>query len=195
MTAGKTDLTVAIDQPKIYDLEQFYSQVVGAGRANEGLRADWQAHLRLARTACGFKYVRFHGLYHDDMHVLDEVDGKHIYNFQYIDALFDAMLDMDVRPFVEFGFCPSLIATQRDTVGQARTLPPTDSIHCTLCSQVADRLCPRCSGGKVMAALLNSWINGPIWCERQSIIGSNATGCRRFAPGISNVGTRLVCRP
>lgn len=141
MTAGKTDLTVAIDQPKIYDLEQFYSQVVGAGRANEGLRADWQAHLKLARAACGFKYVRFHGLYHDDMHVLDEADGKHVYNFQYIDALFDAMLDMGVRPFVEFGFCPSLIATQRDTVGRESPFS-LDSVHCTEYNRVADRLFP-----------------------------------------------------
>ncbi|OKO97460.1 Beta-xylosidase [Penicillium subrubescens] len=96
MMTSRTDLTVAIDQPKIYDFKHFYSQVVGAGRANEGLRADWQAHLKLAQRACGFKYVRFHGLYHDDMHVLSEVEGKHVYNFQYIDALFDTMLDMGV---------------------------------------------------------------------------------------------------
>ncbi|GES63894.1 beta-xylosidase [Aspergillus terreus] len=109
-------LQVSVDKPKIDTFEHFWSQVVGAGRANEGLRADWQAHLKLVHTTCGFKYVRFHGLYHDDMHVIHEIDGQHVYNFQYIDALFDAMLDMGVRPFVEFGFCPSLIATEVDTV-------------------------------------------------------------------------------
>lgn len=108
---------VSVDKPKIDTFEHCWAQVVGAGRANEGLRADWQAHLKFVHTTCGFKYVRFHGLYHDDMHVIHEVDGKHVYNFQYIDALFDAMLDMGVRPFVEFGFCPSLIATEVDTVG------------------------------------------------------------------------------
>ena len=97
-------------------LEPFWSHVVGAGRANEGLRADWQKHLKQAQSACGFSYVRFHGLFHDDMHVVAEVDGKHVYNFQYIDALFDAILELDVRPFVEFGFCPSLLATETATV-------------------------------------------------------------------------------
>lgn len=98
------------------ELNPFWSHVVGAGRANEGLRADWQKHLKMAQLAGGFCYVRFHGLFHDDMHVVAEVDGKHVYNFQYIDALFDAMLELDARPFVEFGFCPSLMATQTATV-------------------------------------------------------------------------------
>jgi xylan 1,4-beta-xylosidase len=97
-------------------LNPFWSHVVGAGRANEGLRADWQKHLKFVSSSCGVSYVRFHGLYHDDMHVVAEVDGKHVYNFQYIDALFDAILELDVRPFVEFGFCPSLLATQTATV-------------------------------------------------------------------------------
>jgi hypothetical protein len=35
-------------------LQHFWSTVVGAGRANEGLRADWQAQLAAARDACGF---------------------------------------------------------------------------------------------------------------------------------------------
>lgn len=98
-------------------LKPFWSQVVGAGRANEGLRADWQRHLRQASAACGFRYVRFHGLFHDDMHVYNEIDGAPVYNFQYVDALFDSMLDIKVRPFVELGFCPSVLATETGTVG------------------------------------------------------------------------------
>ncbi|KAL2202168.1 glycoside hydrolase, family 39 [Sarocladium strictum] len=115
----------------VAQLKPFWSQVVGAGRANEGLRADWQHHLKLVSSACGFRYVRFHGLYHDDMHVVAEVDGQHVYNFQYIDALFDAMLDLGVRPFVEFGFCPSPIATVTDTVfwWKGHASPPKEIGH------------------------------------------------------------------
>lgn len=98
------------------ELRPFWSSVVGAGRANEGLRADWQSHLKLVSSACGFRYVRFHGLYHDDMHVVAKVGGQFVYNFQYIDALFDAMLHLDVRPFVELGFCPSVLTTGPGTV-------------------------------------------------------------------------------
>jgi beta-xylosidase len=38
-----------------------------AGRANEGLRADWQQQLAYVRKECGFKYIRMHGLLTDDM--------------------------------------------------------------------------------------------------------------------------------
>ena len=45
---------------------------VGAGRANEGLRADWQRQLTYAHHECGFKYIRMHGLFDDDMGVYRE---------------------------------------------------------------------------------------------------------------------------
>jgi hypothetical protein len=48
------------------------SKVVGAGRANEGLRATWQEELQTAHDEAGFQYVRFHGIFHDDMFVYRE---------------------------------------------------------------------------------------------------------------------------
>ena len=51
---------------------RFYREVIGAGRAAEGLRADWQRDLAIAHRECGFKYIRFHGLLHDEMGVYCE---------------------------------------------------------------------------------------------------------------------------
>ena len=99
-------------------LDRFWSKCVGAGRANEGLRADWQDQLRLAVKECGFKYVRFHGLYHDDMFVYREVNGRAIHNFQYVDILCDKLLEIGIKPFVEFGFCPKDLATETGATKQ-----------------------------------------------------------------------------
>ncbi|VUC23274.1 unnamed protein product, partial [Clonostachys rosea] len=114
--------------PSIGPLRPFWSLVTGAGRAAEGLRADWQAHLKYTSKNCGFKYVRFHGIFHDDMFVYNEVDGQVVFHFQYIDAVFDAMLDMGVRPFVEFAFCPRPLATKHDTTfwWKGHGSPPSD---------------------------------------------------------------------
>lgn len=110
-------------------LVHYWSKVVGAGRANEALRATWQEELATAHKYDGFEYVRFHGLFHDDMFVYREDEqGRPIYNFQYIDDVFDRMLADGVRPFVELSFSPSQMATVKNTTfwWQANGSPPSD---------------------------------------------------------------------
>lgn len=60
---------------------RFYREVVGAGRAAEGLRTDWMRDLAIVHQECGFRYIRFHGLLHDEMGVYSEdKNGNPIYN-------------------------------------------------------------------------------------------------------------------
>lgn len=89
----------------------YWSVGVGAGRANEGLRAGWLEQLSLVKEHCGFQYVRMHGIFHDDMFVyFQKPDGSVVYNWQYVDELYDRMLDMGVKPFVELAFFPKDMA-------------------------------------------------------------------------------------
>jgi len=102
---------------------------VGAGRANEGLRADWQAQLSTVQREIGFHYLRFHGIFHDDMGVYTEdPHGQPIYNFQYVDALYDALLARHIRPFVELSFMPHALASGPETVfwWKGNITPPKD---------------------------------------------------------------------
>lgn len=106
--------------------------VVGAGRANEGLRADWQEQLADVQQNIGFRYIRMHGLLCDDMGVYSEdKDGRPMYNFQYIDALYDALLRLKIRPFVEIGFTPSKLASGPETIfwWKGNTTPPKDPVR------------------------------------------------------------------
>src|SRR5580692_3636361 len=87
-------------------------RVVGAGRAAEGLRADWQAQLATVQNEIGFHYLRMHGLLNDEMGVYTEdKQGNPQFSFQYIDSLYDALLKLNVRPFVELTFMPSKLAS------------------------------------------------------------------------------------
>jgi xylan 1,4-beta-xylosidase len=96
---------------------RMYAECIGAGRANEGLRADWQQQLVLIKKEIDFKYIRFHGLLNDEMHVYTESkEGKSLYNWQYIDKLYDFLLSIGVRPFVELGFMPPDLASGTKTV-------------------------------------------------------------------------------
>ncbi|MGA7155253.1 MAG: beta-xylosidase [Acidobacteriaceae bacterium] len=102
---------------------------VGSGRANEGLRADWQAQLSMVQREIGFHYIRFHGILHDDMGVYTEDHhGDPIYNFQYVDTLYDALLARHIRPFVELSFMPAALASGPQTVfwWKGNITPPKD---------------------------------------------------------------------
>ncbi|WP_430933898.1 GH39 family glycosyl hydrolase [Saccharicrinis sp. 156] len=92
--------------------DHFWSKCVGAGRANEALRAGWLEQLELVHQTCGFETVRFHGLFHDDMFPIVTERGKTTYNWQYIDDVFDRMLELDVRPFVELSYFPKTMAAE-----------------------------------------------------------------------------------
>ena len=101
----------------------------GLDRAAEGLRADWQRDLALVHRECGFKYVRFHGLLQDEMGVYSEnAHGQPVYNFQYIDALYDAILNTGMKPFVELGFMPQALASGTKTIfwWKGNVTPPKD---------------------------------------------------------------------
>jgi xylan 1,4-beta-xylosidase len=101
---------------------------VGAGRANEGLRADWQRQLRRAHDECGFRYIRFHGLFCDDMGVYFEEKGRPVYNWQYVDELFDFLQSIGMKPFVELGFMPGALASGSQTIfwWRGNVTPPKD---------------------------------------------------------------------
>lgn len=109
--------------------DEFYKMTVGAGRAAEGLRADWQRQLATVNRECGFKYVRFHALLHDEMGVYNEDrNGAPVYNFQYIDQLYDAILNTGMKPFVEVGFMPERLASGDRTIfwWKGNVTPPND---------------------------------------------------------------------
>ena len=110
-------------------LNTFFNECVGAGRAAEGLRADWQQQLAFVRKECGFRYIRMHGLLTDEMAVYSEdKNGKPQYNFMYIDVLFDFLHSIGMKPFVELGFMPASLASGNKTIfwWRGNVTPPRD---------------------------------------------------------------------
>ena len=89
-----------------------YFKCISAGRAAEGLRADWREHLEDVQANMPCEYIRFHGLLHEEMGVITIGEkGETIYNFQYVDDLFDYLLSVNIKPFVELSFMPQVLAS------------------------------------------------------------------------------------
>ena len=110
-------------------LNTMFKECIGAGRANEGLRADWQQQLAYVKKECGFKFIRMHGLLTDDMGVYrEDRKGNPEYNYMYVDVLFDYLLSIGIKPFVELGFMPQALASGDKTIfwWRGNVTPPKD---------------------------------------------------------------------
>jgi len=89
---------------------------IGSDYPGTLLRADSLAQLRTARLELGFRYIRFHGVFHDNLGVYREAGGVPIYDFSRVDELYDQLLGMGLKPFVELGFTPDAMKTSNQTL-------------------------------------------------------------------------------
>src|ERR1700733_9591059 len=91
----------------------FWEQMFGSGRAILSLRQDYREDLDATKKITDFQYVRFHAILHDEVGVYDEdAQGNPIYNFSYVDQIYDGLLASGVRPFVEISFMPKKLAAR-----------------------------------------------------------------------------------
>jgi len=109
-------------------LPHFWEHTVGSDHAPVALRADWQRQLECCHKELGFQYVRFHGLLSDDMGTLVREDDKLLYSFFNADQIFDFLLSIGMKPFVELSFMPKALASGKKTVFnyKANVTPPRD---------------------------------------------------------------------
>lgn len=110
------------------DLPHFWEHTVGSGHATLGLRADWQAQLKMAHHDLGMRHVRFHGILGDDMGTLVSEGDTLFYSFFNTDQIFDFLLSIGMKPFVELSFMPSALASGDQTAFhyRANVTPPKD---------------------------------------------------------------------
>jgi xylan 1,4-beta-xylosidase len=109
-------------------LAHVWSHTVGSGRALLALRADWQAQMRKTRSELGVRHVRFHGLLNDEMCTYLIECGKDMYSFFNADRIFDFLVSIGMKPFVELSFMPTALQSGGDIVFfyKANVTPPRD---------------------------------------------------------------------
>ena len=108
--------TITIDaNAPAHPFPHFWEQMFGSGRAILSLRDSYRSDLRAVRQITGFRYVRFHAILDDDVGVYGEdKQGHPIYNFSYVDQIYDGLLANHVKPFVELSFMPYQLAARQD---------------------------------------------------------------------------------
>ena len=116
--AARAQETVIIDpQGPRTPFPHFWEQMFGSGRAILSLRESYREDLRAVKRVTDFQYVRFHAIFHDEVGVYNEDEhGNPVYNFSYVDQIYDGLLMNGVRPFVEISFMPRKLAFNPDAL-------------------------------------------------------------------------------
>jgi xylan 1,4-beta-xylosidase len=121
----------------------FWEKTFGSGRAILSLRESYRNDLRTVKQATNFQSIRFHGILMDEVGLYDpnrttqnpglakeKVHDSSIYNFSYIDQIYDGLLANGVRPYVELSFMPRKLAANPDVTQpffyHPITSPPRD---------------------------------------------------------------------
>jgi len=97
-------------------IDRSFNLSVGADYPGTLMRNDSMAQLKTAVDELGFRYIRFHGLFHDKLGTVKRVDGRIVYDWTGVDQLIDDLLARRIKPFVELGFTPAAMATSGQTL-------------------------------------------------------------------------------
>ena len=93
------------------------SRCSAPGERSFSLRESYRDDLRAVKQVADFRYVRFHAILHDEVGVYNEDEhGNPVYNFAYVDQIYDGLLKNGVRPFVEISFMPKKLAFNPDAL-------------------------------------------------------------------------------
>jgi xylan 1,4-beta-xylosidase len=109
----------------------FWEKMFGSGRAILTLRESYRNDLREAKRITDFEYVRFHAIFHDEVGLYEEdASGRPVYNFSYIDQIYDGLQENHVRPFIELSFMPKQLTSDPNALHpfwyKQNVAPPKD---------------------------------------------------------------------
>ncbi|WP_411336786.1 GH39 family glycosyl hydrolase [Ruminococcus gauvreauii] len=93
------------------EIKNAFFELINIGWAKDLLMESIQEQIRLCQRQIGFRYLRCHGIFDDDMMVYRKnSEGMVTYNFSYVDKAYDFLRSVGLRPYVELGYTPSDMA-------------------------------------------------------------------------------------
>jgi xylan 1,4-beta-xylosidase len=127
-SAQSMNETIVIDANAPTTPFPHFWEMFGSGRAVLALRDSYRDDLRATKRITNIQGVRFHGIFMDEVGLYDPdrkpiqfaqmtkasvegADNTGIYNFSYIDQIYDGLLANGVRPFIELSFMPKKMAS------------------------------------------------------------------------------------
>lgn len=110
----KLNINIDLTKSSNKKLIKYWNKITSVERASLCLRSEIQSQIKKAQKELGYEFIRFHGIFSDEMMVYrEDAFGNSIYNWNYIDEIFDFFCRINLKPFIEIGFMPEVLASKK----------------------------------------------------------------------------------
>ncbi|MCI5953803.1 MAG: family 43 glycosylhydrolase [Lachnospiraceae bacterium] len=146
---------------KNVDFQNRVDFCIGTGRMGLALHKEYYEQLKLVQEEIGFRHIRGHGLFCDDMAIYQVGENGTVeYNYTYLDRVMDSYRELGLKPFLELGFMPERLASGTQTVfyWKGNTTPPASyEAWCEMVKALLLHLCDRYGRDEVVTWPVEVW--------------------------------------
>ncbi len=141
-------------------LRHTWRNVISVGKASDLLLSDIQNILRRVQKEIHYRYIYFNGILSDDLHVcFTNNEGGVVYNFSYIDKILDFLMEIGLKPFLQFTYMPEALAKNPDHVLLGHLVSEPDDLHswCNLIRAFMEHILSRYHLAEILQWKFSVW--------------------------------------
>lgn len=127
------------------ELKPTYLNFFSVARACDFLSKPHQEMIEDLLKEIPFKYVKFHGLLDDTMHVVKKRNDKFTFSFIYIDMVLDYIKSLNIKPLIQLSYMPSCLSSCDKPFenGSIISLPNNKEVYLNLIKELTIHLIER----------------------------------------------------
>lgn len=92
-----------------------FRRLFGIGSAKQILMREVQEQLEEIQRQIGFEYIKFHGIFSDEMMVVSRYAGGGLrFSFKLVDKVFDYLFSIGLKPVLQLSFMPNELAADTE---------------------------------------------------------------------------------
>ncbi len=92
-------------------LRHTWKNLMTVGNARDLLSETIRDEVRRMQRDIGFRYIKLAGIFSDALRLYSETkEGKAVYSFAYVDQILDFLMDVGLKPLLQFSFMPRQLA-------------------------------------------------------------------------------------
>ncbi len=166
----------SVQVSKKFPYKNSFMNIFSIERAYSLLRYDLQEQIENSYRELNFKYLKFAGIFNEEMMIYNEDEfGEVVYNWGYVDKIFDFLIKIGVKPFINIGYMPEQLASKKKYIFFYRanvSYPKSISRWNELLKHFVLHMIERYGKKEVETWYLEVWnnpnIEGMYWYENQN---------------------------